>query len=231
MLYLLLPVSFIPIILMLIWFRNIEINHRESWSSIVIIFLWGTTFAVLIALILEELVMNYIVSFFILSVIIVPIIEEITKALGLRFIKSKITELEDGLIYGAVAGFGFAATENLIYGARFWDEGFIVLLSLFYIRTIGTSILHASTTSLIGFGYSNKILKNKTIMSIIPYGIIAISVHALYNLLVYSTQLINHIIGIVLAVVFIILIFSAIHKKIKYLDKKDEHKKSYVTNP
>ena len=58
-------------------------------------------------------------SFLLLSVIIAPIIEELSKALGLRLIKNQIFELEDGLIYGAVAGFGFAATENLIYGSMF----------------------------------------------------------------------------------------------------------------
>jgi RsiW-degrading membrane proteinase PrsW (M82 family) len=56
----------------------------------------------------------------IITIIIVPIIEEISKAIGLRLVKSRKTEIEDGFIFGAIAG--FAATENLIYGIRFWDH-------------------------------------------------------------------------------------------------------------
>ena len=74
--------------------------------------------------------------------------------------KKEITELEDGLIYGAVAGLGFSATENLFYGYSFLSEGLAVFLILIIIRSFGGCLLHASATALTGYGYGKSIINN-----------------------------------------------------------------------
>ena len=182
MLAVLIPLAFIPMIVAFIWIRNTERFNRESWVSIIFVFIWGAAIATSMSLVLESMLSDHIMDFFILSVIVAPIVEEFAKPLGLRFVKKGLDEIEDGFIYGAVAGLGFAATENLIYGMRFWNEGFIVLISLFYIRTVGTSLLHASATALTGYGYSAKLKQKRSFLSIFPYFLLAITIHSIYNL-------------------------------------------------
>lgn len=221
MIEILFPAAFIPLIILLIWIRNIEEYKKQSWSSIVLMFAWGSIFATGFALFLNTYFSSLISSFLILSVIFAPIIEETSKALGLRLIKKNIMELEDGLIYGAAAGFGFAATENLIYGTRFWNEGIIVIISLLYLRTIGTSLLHATSTAVSGYGYANKIIKKHSIIKVIPYLLLSIIIHSIFNLFAYSAQTIHQITGVVTSVMFAFLLFLWMHKKIKYLDKNN----------
>ena len=157
----------------------------------------------------------------ILLVVIAPIVEELSKALGLRLMKKNILEIEDGLIYGAASGFGFAATENLIYGTRFWDEGIVVIISLLYLRTVGSSLLHASSTALTGYGYANKVIKKHSILKVIPYIILAIIIHSIFNLFAFSAQTIHQILGVVTAVMFAFLLFIRVRKKITILDKNN----------
>ena len=100
----LIPVAFIPMICFLIWIRNSEKYNKESWKSLIFVFLWGAIIATGMSIILEDRISNHISTFFILAVIVAPIVEEFAKPLSLRLIKKNITEVEDGLIYGAVAG-------------------------------------------------------------------------------------------------------------------------------
>ena len=219
MLPVLLPLAFLPMAFVAIWIRNAEKYNRESWLYLLITFLWGALIATTMSLKLEGLAIPHVTNFFILSVIIAPIIEEFSKPLVLRFIKKEIREVEDGLIYGAVAGLGFAATENLMYGMIFWDHGVAVLLSLFYVRTVGSAFLHASATALTGYGYSTKLLKKKSFKSILPYFLLAIVVHSLFNFFAFSALTANQIVGTVFAVLFAVSLLMWIRKRIVYFDK------------
>jgi len=221
MLAVLIPLAFIPMIVAFIWIRNTERFNRESWVSIIFVFIWGAAIATSMSLVLESMLSDHIMDFFILSVIVAPIVEEFAKPLGLRFVKKGLDEIEDGFIYGAVAGLGFAATENLIYGMRFWNEGFIVLISLFYIRTVGTSLLHASATALTGYGYSAKLKQKRSFLSIFPYFLLAITIHSIYNLFAVSAQSLNQIFGVVIAVLFAFTVLFWIRKKIRILDERN----------
>jgi len=218
MIAILLPIAFIPMIVALIWIRNTEKYNKESWAPLVIAFFWGAVIAAGLSLVVETVLSEYITSFLILSVVFAPLVEEIAKPLGLWFVRKDIDELEDGLIFGIIVGLGFAATENLVYGVRFWDEGLLVLLSLFYIRTVGSSLLHASATSFTGYGLGKKRLQKQTLLSFLPYLFAAIGIHALFNLFAYSAIAIHQIIGVVIAVVFAVSLFSYIRKKIIFLD-------------
>lgn len=221
MIALLLPVAFIPMIIATIWIRDTERYERESWILILCIFLWGALIASSIALVVERTLSQYITNFFLLAVVVAPVVEEISKPLILRLVKKQINEIEDGIIFGAVAGLGFAAMENLLYGMQAWDQGLLVLLSLFYIRSIGSGFLHASTTALTGYGYGSKIVHKQSIVSFLPYLCIAIAIHSLFNVVAYSAMKIAPIICVVIAVVFAILLLSWIRKKIRQIDIKD----------
>jgi RsiW-degrading membrane proteinase PrsW (M82 family) len=187
---------------------------------IILCFIWGAGIATTMAYVLETMLASHILDFFILSVLIAPVVEEFAKPLGLRFAKKEIDEIEDGLIFGAVAGIGFAATENLLYGIRFWDQGFIVLFSLFYLRTVGSALLHASATALTGYGYSAKLLHKRSFISVLPFFFLAIVIHGLFNLFAFSAQTVNQIFGIAIATLFAVTLIIWIRKKITVLDQR-----------
>jgi RsiW-degrading membrane proteinase PrsW (M82 family) len=222
--------SFLPPLIYTIWIRNTERCHRQQWFSIFLCFLWGATIAVIAALILEivlELPLRYSFSSgdlspFFLSVVIAPIVEEFTKplALGLRSVKNNLTELEDGLIYGAVAGLGFSATENLLYGYSFLSEGFITFLVLMAMRSFGGCLLHASATALTGYGFGKTVMKQSSFFGVLPYFLLAIFLHGLYNFLV-SYEFIGVLSGLVLAFLCVLFAITMIRKKIQVLDKKN----------
>jgi RsiW-degrading membrane proteinase PrsW (M82 family) len=205
-------------IVFLIWIRNTEKFNKESWTPLVLAFFWGAVIATGLSLVVERFFSEYITSFLLLSVVIAPFVEELAKPLGLVFLRKNIDEMEDGLIFGIIAGLGFAATENFVYGVRFWDEGIIVLLSLFYIRTVASSLLHASATSLTGYGFAQKWLRKKSIFTFVPYVLLAVGIHALFNLFAYSAVTFHQIIGVVISAVFAVTLFWYIRKKIIFFD-------------
>jgi RsiW-degrading membrane proteinase PrsW (M82 family) len=226
---LLIFLSFLPPLLYTIWIRNRERYHREQWKPIFLCFIWGATIAVVAAFILEiifELPIAYSSSNaemtpFLAAVVITPVIEEFTKPLALRLksVKYNLDELEDGLIYGAVAGLGFSATENLLYGYSVLSEGIVVFLALIAVRSFGGCLLHASATALTGYGYGKTVMKRSSLFGVLPYFILAIFLHGSYNFLV-SYELVGVISGLFLAFLFVIIAITMVRKKIKTLDEK-----------
>ena len=220
--------SFLPPLIYTIWIRNTERCHRQQWYSILMCFLWGATIAVVAAFILETVLdiplQNSFSSSdirpFLLAVVVAPVVEEFTKplALRLRSVKSQLSELEDGLIYGAVAGLGFSATENLLYGYSFLSEGFVIFLALMAMRSFGGCLLHASATALTGYGFGKTMMKQSSFLGVLPYFLLAIFLHGFYNFLV-SYDFFGVLSGLVLAFLFVILAITLIRKKIKTLDE------------
>ena len=226
--FLLIFMSFLPPIIYTVWIRNTEKYNREKWKTILICFLWGASIAIIAALIIEVLLEISLVASIndydtlpLLTVILVaPVAEEFSKPLALRLksVKKEIDELEDGLIYGAVAGLGFSATENLFYGWIFLSEGLFVFLILISLRSFGGCLLHASATALTGYGYGKTIMKHTTVLRIIPYFILAIFVHSSYNFLV-SCDMIGAVTGLFAALIFVAFTITLVRKKIKTLDR------------
>jgi RsiW-degrading membrane proteinase PrsW (M82 family) len=228
--------SFLPPLVYTIWIRNTERCHRQQWFSILLCFLWGATIAVFAALFLEiilQIPLTYSstlggMTSFLVVIVIAPVVEEFTKplALRLRSVRNNISEMEDGLIYGAVAGLGFSATENLLYGHSFLSEGFLSFLLLMAMRSIGGCLLHASATSLTGYGIGKTILRRSSFFGILPYFLLAIFLHGFYNFLV-SYEFFGILSGLLLAFLFVILSITLIRKKIKSLDEQNCYKKKY----
>jgi RsiW-degrading membrane proteinase PrsW (M82 family) len=225
---LLLILAFLPPVLYAIWIRNIEKYDREKWKSIFLCFLWGATVAIILAIVLElTLDLSFAVSvddesiFNLATVIIIaPSVEEFTKPLALRLktVKKELDEFEDGIVYGAVAGLGFSATENLLYGFSFLSRGLMVFFVLMLIRSIGGCLLHASATSITGYGYGKSIIKGTSLLRVLPYFLIAILVHMCYNFFL-SYDLIGIIAGLFIALIFVLITIHFIRRKIKTLDR------------
>lgn len=220
--------AFLPPIIYVIWIRNIEKFNREKWKSIILCFIWGTTIAVIAAIILEYILdfslapsINDQNTLSLVSVIIIaPFAEELAKPLALRLksVKKELDELEDGLIYGAVAGLGFSATENLLYGWDFMSEGLLFFFIFMSIRSFGGCLLHASATAWTGYGYGKTIMKNTSLIRVLPYFLLAILIHAFYNSLL-SFDILGASIGLLAALAFTAISIQSIRTKIKTLDK------------
>ncbi len=83
--------------------------------------------------------------------LIAGVVEEPAKALAIRlpFRMGQMDGIMDGLVYGAAAGLGFAATENFLYGL-----GYGVHVTI--MRAFLTPFAHAAWTAVIGVGYGLK---------------------------------------------------------------------------
>ncbi|RLF51249.1 MAG: hypothetical protein DRN24_05280 [Thermoplasmata archaeon] len=223
--------AFLPPVLYAIWIRNTEKYNREKWKPIIFCFIWGATIAIVASIILEVVLGSIVVSvnssiyLIISAVLIAPFAEEFTKPLilGFKTVKKELDELEDGLIYGAVAGLGFSATENLFYGYNaFISEGLLFFFVLVSIRSFTGCLLHASATAWTGYGYGKKIMKHTPIGSVIPYFLLAFLVHAFYNFIPIYGFITGFSIAVFVALMFVALTIYVVRNKIRKLDKLSE---------
>lgn len=221
--------AFLIPILYAVWIRNTEHCHRQRWMSIAVCFLWGASLAVIAALVLEVLfqislsasLRDSLMVDWIMVIAVAPIVEEFAKplVLGTRAVRSQLTELEDGLIYGAVAGLGFSATENFFYGLETISGGLVIFLILIGLRSVGACLLHASATALTGYGYGKKLLRGTSFLRILPYYAIAIGLHAFYNFAV-SFSIEGLAIGLVVGFVVVIMAILWVRERITTLDER-----------
>ncbi len=202
-------VAFLPSILWIVWLVR-RSNSATSLGKIIFMFVWGAIFAVIIAVILEILIPGfsprvYVSGAFFMAVIVAPFAEELAKPLGLKFAEWDIATIEDGIILGATAGLGFAATENLLYELTALNEGgwgsFWVVVVL---RSFAACALHASATALTGRGYAWTLIHHKPWIAIIPFYLLAVILHGLYNYLAITNTILTFIGAMVLALVAII---------------------------
>lgn len=174
-LFIFLAVAFLPSLLYLVSIRNAERYMRIPYRTLLWPFLWGVTFAVGFALIMElavdyllggELVREYellqdpTVVNLLFAIVIAPFAEEFTKALGVLWSQRRIVEIEDGIILGAASGLGFAATENLFYElSALATFGVAAYIGTAIIRAISSTLLHASATATTGYGIGRKVFR------------------------------------------------------------------------
>ncbi|HEY3341676.1 MAG TPA: PrsW family intramembrane metalloprotease [Anaerolineae bacterium] len=161
----------IPTFLYVRIINGIDRYEKEPARYLLGAFLWGALPAV-IAGILIELILDVPVALvlgdntlggqMISTALIPPVVEEILKAGAVAIIylwrRREFDGWVDGLVYGAMAGFGFAFVENVFYilGTGNWSEW----LSLFFLRVIVFGLMHGFWTSLTGIGFG--VARNST---------------------------------------------------------------------
>jgi len=142
------------------WFDRYE---KEPFHLLAISFLWGVAPAVIISGVMElilALLSGYDggspssgLSFFNLG-IVAPVVEEGVKLLGLLGVfwiaQREIDGPLDGIIYGAMVGFGFAATENVMFFITSESVGELVFM--IFLRAMVFGSMHAMFTSFSGLG-------------------------------------------------------------------------------
>lgn len=205
---LLLLFAFLPPVVFAIWFRNTERHHREPWTTVFRVFLWGAVVGVLVAVLLSlvlDTVLRFVlaetgeflrdvyvklaevlqqelnVGLLLLVVLVAPVAEELAKGLGVLRVRARIREMEDGIVYGASAGLGFAATENLLYGAAaFVADGLEASLVVIGVRSFSSVLLHASASAAFGYGVARGQLSPRG-RGLLPFYVLAVFMHGTYN--------------------------------------------------
>lgn len=193
------------------WIRNTKRVPRPPIGLVLKAFAWGAVFSVIIALVVELLLTNSLENVETLTVflakhfsdvptviavlIAAPVVEEAAKAVGVFAGRPAVRTRADGIVFGAAAGLGFSATENLFYGLLgIQQAGLDVVgtLILIAIRSFSSSLLHASSTSVTGFGLAGGWLTHRR-WAFLPYYLVAVAMHATFNFLasfgdLYSSQ-------------------------------------------
>ena len=240
MILIILFAAFVPSLLLMLLVKNTERTDREPTGKLLSGFLRGATIAVFLAIIIElfltylifgtnflpvtELLCRYpAIGTLILACIIAPFTEELTKAIGIRPLTARAGEIEDGIVYGAVVGLGFAATENFFYEtSAFIEGGATVLIGTIFIRTISSALLHASASSITGYGLTSAKFRKR---SWIPYYLMAVLLHGIFNLIASSGALLESSLGessylfsLIAAVTLALGAFSWSRRKIRRID-------------
>lgn len=185
------------------WVRNTPRYRREPMKVVLRVFGWGAFVSVVIALIFELVLTAaamevaplyaYLASHFAMDPTIVfgflvaaPFVEEASKGLGVRSARPNVHAVSDGLVYGAAAGFGFSAMENLLYGLSAWvlltQQGQDPMGSLLVIavRSFSSSLFHASASAVVGYGIAKSWLANRP-YAYVPFYLLAVVMHSAFN--------------------------------------------------
>ncbi len=196
------------------WFDRYE---KEPIGLLAAAFIWGAIPSIILALIFEIMLDVPIVALspdqltydLLGSSVVAPLVEEGVKALALLllflFMRREIDSPMDGLIYGGMVGFGFAAVENIFYLFGAYSEGGIgSVLTLAFLRAGLFGLNHAMYTGFTGLGIAlaleirNKVLKALPI--VVGFGM-AIATHAFHNTFATFTDYSGGLLMLLIAVI------------------------------
>lgn len=233
----LLLAAFVPSFIYLIWIRNTERFAPEPYGRLLRIFAYGAIVSIVIAIVGELIATklfnaniqrfydvfgkNPNLTSLALAIVIAPLVEELAKSIGVFRLRRFMSDIEDGMIYGAAAGLGFAATENLLYeGSAFFIGGPGAFVQTAVVRSLSSALLHASASAVVGLGIARGFRKGK---SWIPYYFGGVLMHGSFNLFasfgdIYSTQAGAAFIGLMAAFMIAIGGISIVRRKIRALD-------------
>jgi protease PrsW len=160
-----LPAAVIPTLLYVLLFYWADRYEREPIWLTTVAFIWGAVPAVIVSL-FGEWVLGWpwidapdsIASAIMEGAVIAPIVEELAKGLALLLIfliiRREFDGVLDGIVYGALIGFGFAMTENFFYFIGAYDAGGFGQLSVvIFLRAVLFGLNHAFYTGLTGIGF------------------------------------------------------------------------------
>ncbi len=187
-------VSTLVYTLLLWWADRYE---KEPKRLIVYALLWGAVPAALLSIMLELSVAmpgDGLLQSIVDAGITGPIIEEVTKGVMLWILftyrRLEFDGVLDGIIYGALVGFGFAMTENLLYFVGGRCEGIVTWSFLVSLRQVVFGLNHAFYTAFTGIGFGlarsrPRILQGPLILGGLT---LAILFHALHNITITLAQ-------------------------------------------
>lgn len=185
--------ALVPMLFFLLVVWVIDPYDREPIWLVAIVFLWGAAGATAFSLFGNEAMMALTSAVFgpeygehIAVTFGAPLVEEPLKALVLFAVmfSRHFDNATDGFVYGAAAGLGFGATENMMYFVTVAGAGDpLVWFETVMIRTFFSAVMHACASSVVGamLGWA-RFRGNwaKAVAAPIGFGI-AMGIHALWN--------------------------------------------------
>jgi len=185
------------LVAMVIWSADVY-NRKPIWTGLIAIF-WGAFFATTSVLGIQFVLEIFITGIWnitgarlenIQAVIIAPTMEEITKGiilLILLFVPRSFESGTNGLVLGALAGVGFAITENFMYYINtYYMAGPGAWIATIIIRTLFSTFIHVMASGVIGFclglGASRGHNPIEMIVLLMIGYVVAVGIHLVWNL-------------------------------------------------
>jgi RsiW-degrading membrane proteinase PrsW (M82 family) len=170
---------------MLLWW--LDRYEKEPLPLILAAFLWGALPAIALAVVFELVLAAPLggspIGPHVAAWSLAPLVEEPIKGLALvalfSFARYEFDGPLDGIVYGALVGFGFSMTENLLYFLR--SES---LDTLFWVRGVFFGLNHAFFTSMVGLALGAvRYGRSRRIKALAYAGGLALAIlfHALHN--------------------------------------------------
>jgi RsiW-degrading membrane proteinase PrsW (M82 family) len=190
-------ISVVPVLILAGVLYWVDQYHREPIKLMALAFFWGAIPALLVTSLLQLFfkIPPDLLGFNTLEVVklgvLAPVLEEILKAAGVLFVfwrfRSEIDDVLDGMIYGAMVGFGFAFISNLFrYTGDFIALGYPALnlnyLILRNVHVLNHGMYTAIFGACLGFAISRRSRRGFWALAVLGL-LLAISTHALQNLL------------------------------------------------
>jgi len=161
--------AFVPAVLyslVIWWFDKYE---KEPWGLLMVTFIWGAIPAIVLSLLAEILfgipfsaVFGDAVGQVIQGSAIAPVVEEVVKGFAIFLVflifRKEFDGLLDGIVYGALVGFGFGMTENIFFFLGGFTEGGVAgWVMVVFLRTVIFGLNHGLFSSItgLGFGYAS----------------------------------------------------------------------------
>jgi RsiW-degrading membrane proteinase PrsW (M82 family) len=192
--------GFVPMFFFAWFVYWIDRYEKEPKILLGAVFFWGAIFAAGGAFIVNTILGIGIFGFtgseeltnVATSSVVAPIIEETLKGFAVLLVflifRREFDTVLDGIIYGAISGLGFAATENsfYIYNFGYVENGWGGIVALFVIRVLLVGWQHPFYTSFTGIGLAlARLNRNILIKLVAPFlGLgLAMLAHATHNTL------------------------------------------------
>ena len=161
--------------------------EREPLHLLAVTFVWGALPALILALI-GELGVDFLTGDVLGpgfdATVVAPLVEEPVKAFALiglfLFVRHEFNGVLDGIIYGALIGFGFAMSENMLYFLGNQDQLAVVWL----LRSVLFGLNHAFYTSIVGIalGLARYDRRRWLGYALLPAGLaVAMFLHGVHN--------------------------------------------------
>lgn len=214
-------VGVVPPLLLGIFLRNLESRRREPWLALGGAFAWGALGAASLAIAAQTFLFGAPAPLLggaaMLGLLVgAPVIEELAKAAGLVIVRDDDPEPEDGFLYGAAVGLGFAATENTVYVlSAFAAGGAGAAATTALFRAVAATSIHAAATAWAGYGLWQA--RRTGARGVFPFFLLgAILLHALYN----GIATLEGPIALLGAVALAILAIRRVARRVRALDAR-----------
>ncbi|HJX39609.1 MAG TPA: PrsW family intramembrane metalloprotease [Anaerolineae bacterium] len=180
---------------LVIWW--LDRYEKEPWGLLMATFIWGAAPAIILSLMAEFILgipfytlLDQAAAQLISGSLVAPVVEEVFKGMAIVLVfllfRHEFDGILDGIVYGALVGFGFAMAENGLYflGALL-EDGAAVWLTVIFLRTLVFGLNHGLFSGIVGMGLGYAAVTRSAFWRWLapPLALgAAIVVHAVHNL-------------------------------------------------